>query len=252
MQPSSFAAPTRLTRWPIEGPKEIRTLATNLNQMAHDISELLENRTALLAGISHDIRTPLTRMRLALELNREVLESKVAAQLSNDLSQMDALVENALEYARGTQEPLETIPFNSFLTSLVDGVAPGTPIEWEGERELDVSIAPSAFSRVITNLVANAVEYAQEVSLLVVVDPVTVAVHVRDCGSGIPIEEREKVFQPFYRMDSSRGGENQHSGLGLAIVKQICDNFGWVLSLHENEGGGSDLCVQIPHLRTEF
>lgn len=230
---------------PAEGPREIRTLTANLNRMYEEITALLENRTALLAGISHDIRTPLTRMRLALEINREELGDGVADQLANDLSQMDELVENALEYARGTQETPEHVPFHSFFTSLVDGIVADTRIEWDGERQFELELAPSAFSRVVTNLVLNAIEHAGDVSLFVVVNDARVAIHVRDHGSGIPEEERTRVFRPFYRMDSARGGEYRHSGLGLAIVKQLCDNFGWSVTIGENEGGGTDVCVTI-------
>lgn len=229
----------------VEGPREIRILTENLNQMYEEITALLENRTALLAGISHDIRTPLTRMRLALEINRDELGESVADQLANDLSQMDELVENALEYARGTQETPERVPFHSFFTSLVDGIAGEIRIEWEGERQFEVELAPSAFSRVLTNLVLNATEHAGDVSLFVAVDDRQVAIHVQDHGRGIPVEERTKVFRPFYRMDSARGGEFRHSGLGLAIVKQLCDNFGWSVSIGDNCGGGTDVCVTI-------
>ena len=240
-----FRGRTAFEAIPVEGPREIRTLTANLNQMYEEITALLENRTALLAGISHDIRTPLTRMRLALEINRDELGDGVADQLSNDLSQMDELVENALEYASGTQEIAERVPFHSFFTSLVDGIASDIRIEWEGERQFEVELAPSAFSRVLTNLVLNAIEHADDVSLLVAVDDEHVAIHVCDHGSGIPEEERTRVFRPFYRMDSARGGETGHSGLGLAIVKQLCDNFGWSVTIGENEGGGTDVCVTI-------
>ena len=229
----------------VEGPREIRTLTANLNQMYEEISALLENRTALLAGISHDIRTPLTRMRLALEINRDELDADVAVQLDKDLSEIDELVGNALEYANGTQEATEPVPFHSFLTSLLDGIAANTQIEWEGERQLDLELAPSAFSRVISNLVLNAIEYAGDVSLHVMVTDEHVAIHVFDHGCGIPLEEREKVFRPFYRVDSARGGESRHSGLGLAIVKQLCDNFGWSVFIDDSEDGGADICVTV-------
>ena len=237
---------------PIEGPKEIRTLATNLNQMTREITELVENRTVLLAGISHDIRTPLTRMRLALELNDDNIDSRVADQFASDLAQIDQLVENALEYVRDTQEAHERVPFHSFVTSLVDGVAPGTPIYWQGteQLELQLELAPSAFSRVITNLMSNAVEHGTHVSLLVIVDDLVVTVHVRDRGCGIPIAQREKVFRPFYRLDSARSGEHRHSGLGLAIVKQICDTFGWTISIEDNPGGGADVSVTVPRMQS--
>ncbi len=241
-----FRGTSAFNELPVEGPKEIRMLAANLNRMYQEITALIENRTALLAGISHDIRTPLTRMRLALEIHREEFDETVANQLADDLTQLDELVANALEYARGTQESVEPVPFHSFLTSLVDGIAPNSAIDWKGEKQLEVELAPSAFSRVIANLVSNAHEYGGWVSLAVDVDEERVAVHVHDRGPGIPATERDKVFRPFYRIDSARGGNKRHSGLGLAIAKQLCDSFGWSITIGENAAGGADVCVSIP------
>ena len=230
---------------PVEGPIEIRTLAANLNQMYAEITALIENRTALLAGISHDIRTPLTRMSLALELYRDEIEPETAARLAHDLAQVDKLVENALEYAHGTQEMPESVPFHSFVTSLVDGIDAEIPLSWEGEQQFEVALAPIAFSRVLSNLLLNAIEHASNVSLKVVVDDSYIEVHVCDRGPGIPPDEREKVFRPFYRLDSARGGETSHSGLGLAIVRQLCDTFGWLIVIGDQKGGGADISVRV-------
>lgn len=241
-----FRGTNAFNELPIEGPKEIQTLASNLNGMAHDITGLLENRTALLAGISHDIRTPLTRMRLALELNKDDVDPQVLAQMNRDLSQIDVLVNNALEYAEGTQEALETMPLHSFLTALMDGLGSELEIRWQGEKAIELDLAPSAFSRVLTNLVENAIEYGKEAFLSVEVTDSNVLIHVVDRGVGIPADAREKVFRPFFRLDESRSGERVHSGLGLAIVKQLCETFGWRVSLSEYPGGGSDFCISLP------
>lgn len=230
---------------PLEGPKEIRTLAANLNQMYAEITALIENRTALLAGISHDIRTPLTRMALALELHRDELKAETAERLEHDLEQVDVLIENALEYANGTHETPESVPFHSFITSLVDGIDADIPITWRGDRQFELDLAPTAFSRVISNLIHNAVEHASNANVIVVVEDAHIEVHVCDDGTGIPPEQREKVFRPFYRLDSARGGETSHSGLGLAIVKQLCDTFGWTIVIGDHQTGGADVCVTV-------
>ena len=230
---------------PEEGPKELRVLAANLNRMAANIVELIENRTALLAGISHDLRTPLTRMRLALELADDEIDEQLKSQFQRNLTQMDQLVANALEYARDTQETPESVPFHSFLTSLVDGLTENPQINWVGDREIELTLAPNAFSRVLMNLVDNALVYAHQVRFRVEVQPEHVEVHVLDEGCGIPSEERERVFRPFYRLDSARGGDKPHSGLGLAIVKQLCDNFNWGISIESNGDQGTDVCIRL-------
>lgn len=240
-----FRGDSTYEKLPEKGPIELRTLAANLNQMYEEITALIENRTALLAGISHDIRTPLTRMGLALELYRDELKPDTAEQLAHDLAQVDKLVENALEYAHGSREIPESVPFHSFITSLVDGIDAEIPLTWRGEQQFELMLAPIAFSRVISNLVLNAMEHAEEASLKVVVANSNVEIHVCDHGSGIPIDERAKVFRPFYRLDSARGGETSHSGLGLAIVRQLCDTFGWGIEIGDHDGGGADVCVTV-------
>ena len=240
-----FRGTSRFNELPIEGPKEIQILAANLNQMTRDITALLENRTALLAGISHDIRTPLTRMRLALELHKDQLSPELTTRFNHDLAQIDVLVGNALEYARGTQETAERVPFHSFLHALVDGFSENVRIQWEGEEEIELEIAPSAYSRVITNLIENALEYGDDASIEVVVNESAAEVHVRDQGVGIPLETQQKIFEPFFRIDSARGGESLHSGLGLAIVRQLCDIFDWQIELTSEPGNGAVFSVTV-------
>ena len=229
----------------VEGPQELRSLATALNKMAHNVVELIENRTALLAGISHDLRTPMTRLRLAVELNKERLAEDVVERFNRDLEQLEQLLSNALEYASGTQESVELVPFHSFITSFVDGLDHKIEIAWEGSEQLELEIAPGAFSRVLANLVDNATAYGNTVQIAIENLSDQVSVHVLDDGPGIPEAEREKVFQPFYRLDSARGGTKLHSGLGLAIAKQLCDTYGWQLSIHGRSGRGTDVGIVL-------
>ena len=229
----------------VEGPKELRSLAEALNQMALNVIELLDNRTALLAGISHDLRTPLTRMRLTVELNSDQLGEETTRRFTRDLEQLEVLLNNALEYAKGTQEQPELLPFHSFLVSLIDGIDSSIEIDWQGDREVELSLAPSAFGRVLANVIENGCTYGKNVSVLVYVGDSSIKIHILDQGPGIAQDEREKVFRPFYRLDSARGGVEFHSGLGLAIVKQLCDTYGWTISIDDRDGGGSDICIQL-------
>ena len=230
---------------PERGPRELVTLAVSFNRMAREISELLSNRTTLLAGISHDLRTPLARMRLALELLPEGVDPKLVQRMENNLERMDELIGDTLRFARGAGEVPQEVLLKPFIESLLeDGIA----IEWRGDEALRVWIAAGAFERVLANLVANALQHAGNVRVVVMAGS-RVAVHVIDHGPGIPREERERVFQPFYRLDSSRSPETGGSGLGLAITQQLCQAHGWRVSLLDAPGGGTDACVSFPSSR---
>ena len=227
---------------PEKGPRELVTLAMSFNRMAREISELLSNRTTLLAGISHDLRTPLARMRLALELLPDGVEPKLIQRMENNLERMDELIGDTLRFARGAGEVPQEIMLKPFIESLLDD---DIPIEWRGDESLRVSIAAGAFERVMANLIANAEQHAADARVVVVVGS-GVAIHVVDRGPGIPTEDRNRVFQPFFRLDSSRSQETGGSGLGLAITQQLCQAHGWRVSLREAPGGGTDACVLFP------
>lgn len=228
---------------PEKGPRELVTLALSFNRMAREISELLSNRTTLLAGISHDLRTPLARMRLALELLPANVDPKLVQRMENNLERMDELIGDTLRFARGAGEVPQEVLLKPFIESLLDD---DIPIAWQGEESLRVSIATGAFERVMANLVANALQHARDARVVVVVRSELVAVHVIDRGPGIPREERERVFQPFFRLDSSRSQETGGSGLGLAITQQLCQAHGWRITLSDASGGGTDACVSFP------
>lgn len=227
---------------PEKGPRELVTLAASFNRMAREISELLANRTTLLAGISHDLRTPLARMRLALELLPENVDTKLVQRMENNLERMDELIGDTLRFARGAGEVPQELPLKPFIESLLDE---DVPFEWRGDENVRVSIATGAFERVMANLIANAQQHAGDARVIVVAGS-GVAIHVIDQGPGIPRQHRERVFQPFFRLDASRSQETGGSGLGLAITRQLCQAHGWRISLRDAPGGGTDACVSIP------
>ena len=227
---------------PEKGPRELVTLAASFNRMAREISELLSNRTTLLAGVSHDLRTPLARMRLALELLPDGVDPKLVQRLENNLERMDELIGDTLRFVRGAREVPQEILLKPFIESLMDE---DTPIDWRGDESLRVSIATGAFERVMANLVANAQQHAEDARVIVVAGS-PIAIHVIDRGPGIPVEERERVFQPFFRLDASRSRETGGSGLGLAITRQLCQAHGWRVSLGDAPGGGTDACISFP------
>lgn len=242
----SFRGAAPSSPLPEEGPAELVTLARSFNAMARDVSELLSNRTTLLAGISHDLRTPLTRMRFALELLPDDVDRALVARFERNLTAMDELISNALRFARGTGEDAHPLDFEEYLESVVAAIDEDLSIEWKDRPPAEVRLAPEAFKRVLTNLVVNARQHGGGAQIAVDNGGDTLFVHVRDHGPGIPPEDREKVFQPFYRLDGARREATGGSGLGLAIVRQLCDAHGWDVTLAAAAGGGTDARIGIP------
>jgi two-component system, OmpR family, osmolarity sensor histidine kinase EnvZ len=222
---------------PEEGPRELRTLARSFNTMAREISELLANRTTLLAGISHDLRTPLARMRLALALLPEDMDPEQVRRIERNLELMDALIGDALMFARGAGEAHSTLRLKPFVEELVSSFDDPIGLQWEGRDDTHVWVAPGALRRVLQNLIANAREHGGGQVALHVNTARRVEILVVDCGPGIPEAYRDKVFQPFFRLDEARsqGG----SGLGLAIVQQLCQAHGWQVAVESAESGGT-------------
>ena len=230
---------------PEQGPAELVTLAASFNAMARDISELLSNRTTLLAGISHDLRTPLTRMRFALELLPDTVPTDLIDRFERNLTAMDELITDALRFARGAGEEPRRVPFRDYLDGVVARIDDELRIEWRGALPNDVNIATGAFQRVLANLVNNAQQHGGGAKVAVDCGP-TLVVHVTDAGPGIPPSERDKVFRPFYRLEESRARATGGSGLGLAIVHQLCQAHGWRVSLDNSQDGGTDASIEVP------
>ena len=230
---------------PEEGPAELVTLAASFNAMARDVSELLSNRTTLLAGVSHDLRTPLTRMRFALELLPEQVPRDVVERIERNLTAMDELIEDALRFARGTGERPRDVHFRDYLESVAARIDDDLRVQWRGAPPERVEIALGAFQRVVANLVNNAQEHGGGARLVVDCGDELI-VHVLDDGPGIPEGERDKVFRPFYRLDASRDRATGGSGLGLAIVHQLCEAHGWRVTLGRNADSGTDASVRVP------
>ncbi len=234
---------------PETGPKELVALAHSFNTMAQEISELISNRTTLLAGISHDLRTPLARMRLAVELLPEDADPKLVGRLSRNLEEMDGLLAEALQFAKGLSgtESSRVVLRREFEDLLEQLGHDGVALEWRAPDDFEQTLDVGALRRVLTNLIENAVRYAgPPVTVTCKARSDRVRIKVMDRGPGIPEDMTERVFQPFYRLESSRNTETGGSGLGLAIVKQLCDAQGWTVTLHAREGGGAVFELELP------
>jgi len=226
---------------PEQGPRELVSLARNFNIMARDISALLSNRTTLLAGISHDLRTPLTRMRLALELLPDNVDPKLIERFERNLEAMDALIGDALRFARGTGERAQEVALAPFVADILGSFEQPIPLEVASADDLRLSLAPGALQRVIVNLVSNGLQHGDDVRVRLIGRDI----HVIDSGPGIPESARDQVFQPFFRLDSSRSAATGGSGLGLAIVQQLCQAQGWRVRIQSAPGGGTDVVVSL-------
>lgn len=231
---------------PETGPQELATLATRFNEMARQVRELLAGRTTLLAGVSHDLRTPLARMRLALALLEEAPSPKLIARLEKDIGEMDRLIGHVLNLARGMeQETAAEVDLLDLLTEMAAGAPDGRVQLRVAPQPCQLLVPPTALRRVIGNLLDNALRYGgdQPVELIAERAGKTVRVGVLDRGPGIPPEQMSAVFQPFHRVESSRSPSTGGAGLGLAIVRQLADTYGWQVELRPRSNGGLEAWV---------
>jgi two-component system osmolarity sensor histidine kinase EnvZ len=235
---------------PESGPTELAALARAFNRMAEQVEELLANRTTLLAGISHDLRTPLSRLRLALGMLSEKPEPDLVERLMRDVDGMNTLIARCLEVSRdfSEQDAAEVDLCDLLAEVAAEFAAAGATVRGRHGPQCRLRVRPLALKRILSNLVDNAVRYGGgqpvEIEYDIAVD--RVAIRVLDRCPGIPEAEREAVFRPFYRLDPSRSACTGGSGLGLAIVRQLARANGWSVELTARPGGGTVACLGIP------
>jgi two-component system, OmpR family, osmolarity sensor histidine kinase EnvZ len=229
----------------IEGALEVRQAAAAFIQMRDRIQRQIRQRTEMLAGVSHDLRTPLTRMKLALEL---IDGGPAAGGLKSDVAEMERLVNLYLDFARGegTESPVETD-----IALLIEDVAAatrrdGAPLAVDHPAKLIVPVRPNALRRCLANLIANARRYGQHVWLSSVAAEDGVDILIDDDGPGIPLAERDRVFQPFIRLDPSRNPLTGGIGLGLTIARDVARSHGGDVRLENSPYGGLRARVHLP------
>lgn len=234
---------------PETGPRELATLARRFNQMARQVRELLAARTTLLAGVSHDLRTPLARMRLALALLEERPTEERIARMEKDIEEMDSLIGQVLDLARGMErEAAAEIDVPALLTDMAAGAPDGRVHVRVTPRACQVQAPPSALRRVIGNLLDNALRYGvdQPVELVAEQTAKKVRIGVLDRGPGIPAEQMSAVFQPFHRVETSRSQITGGAGLGLAIARQLANTHGWQVDIGSRSEGGLEAWLTLP------
>ncbi len=234
-----------------EGPEELQILTRTFNQMSQQVKELLANRTLLLAGISHDLRTPLTQVQLALEmLPDEGGDAELMSGIKRDLSTINRLISETLQISMELerQEQVET-DIAEVLDAIIQAArSDDREIQWENSRSCMRKLNPLALRRVITNLLDNAIRYGDSKPIKVELecDDSQLKIRIQDQGPGIPADQRESVFLPFYRLEKSRSTTTGGSGLGLAIVRQLADANGWTVELQLAPRSGTVALVTIP------
>lgn len=233
------------------GPTEIAELAHKLNQMEGQIAELLEARTTLLAGISHDLRTPLARMRLELEFIRGEENTALIEELNDNISEMDTLIAQALALSRGLghEQPAEIDVGRLLDETAQDFRHAGSDVRFELPPPCVRSLPVETLRRVLRNLIDNAVIYSDEqpVVLACRMRADALQISVTDAGPGVPESERSRIFQPFYRLESSRNKSTGGTGLGLAVVDQLCRANGWLVEVAAPvDGKGSVFRLILP------
>jgi len=236
-------------RLPETGPREMAALSRRFNAMAQQVQDLLSARTTLLAGVSHDLRTPLARMRLALEMLREAPDDALINRLERDITQMNQLIGDVLTLARGlAQEPVQTLDLADFLQQLAaDFDTPAQPVHVNCAVQ-DASVAVVALQRALGNLLQNAQRYAPgaEVQLLAHCDEQALHIGVLDRGPGIATDQIETMFEPFTRQESSRSPVTGGAGLGLSIVRELARANHWRVTLSARPGGGLAAWLVLP------
>ncbi|MEH6419871.1 HAMP domain-containing sensor histidine kinase [Pseudomonas sp. CGJS7] len=245
LSPSGGAAPLREG-----GPTEVAKAVSAFNAMQDRIAAYLSERLQILAAISHDLQTPITRMRLRTEA---MDASPERDKLIGDLGEMEHLVREGVAYARsahGAAEAPIKLDLDAFLDSLVcDYQDTGKPVSLSGTLGAPVFSRPHALRRVVGNLIDNAIKYAGAAELEVGRrgDGGAVEIRVLDRGPGIAAHELDAVMQPFYRIESSRNRDSGGAGLGLAIAQQLALSLGATLTLSPREDGGLQAILSLPN-----
>jgi signal transduction histidine kinase len=237
-------------RLPEDGPSEVARAARAFNAMQDRIATYMTERMQILAAISHDLQTPITRMRLRVDVMEGEAEG---AKLRQDLQEMEALVKEGVTYARtmhGTTEvPCRIDPDALFDSLVCDYVDAGKDVSLQGRFGTSLTTRPQALRRIVGNLVDNALKFGGSAEIVVAAlhDGQT-TISVLDSGPGIPAESLEAVFEPFYRVETSRNRHTGGTGLGLAIARQLALAMDATLSLHNRSSGGLEARLTLRNL----
>jgi signal transduction histidine kinase len=229
----------------IKGPAEIGVAVRAFNDMQQRLARYVDDRTAMVGAIAHDLRTPLTRLRFRLESAPDGLKDAMAA----DMAEMEAMISGTMAFVRDTTQPAARTKLE--LSSLVESVADdlnamGADLVVESSDKVVIEGDPLALRRLLNNLMENAVKFAGGARARVIADADFVTVEIEDDGPGLPQRELERVFEPFHRHETSRSRNTGGIGLGLAVVRSISRAHGGDTTLKTRASGGLTASVRLP------
>jgi signal transduction histidine kinase len=234
---------------PESGTIEMKQAASAFNAMQTKLRALVENRTRMLAALSHDLRTPLTLLRLRAE-NVDNMEER--DKMLATIADMDSMIGATLNYAReqAADEPRRATDVTALVQSVTDDMADaGLDVTMTQSPPVSIDCQPAALKRALTNLIENAVKYGQRARVSLSALPQAVEIAVEDDGPGIPEDQLTKVFEPFYRVESSRNRDTGGVGLGLAIARTVVEAQGGTLVLSNRQPQGLRALITLPRVR---
>ncbi|GLI25539.1 MULTISPECIES: ATP-binding protein [Xanthobacteraceae] len=240
-----------LVRLPETGPTEVRELAHAFNGMQARIAELMERRTQALAAVSHDLRTPMTRLRFRME---DVGDPALREAMAADVAEMEQMVDATLSYLRGeaSEEPVRPLDLVALVETLVDNARDrGLAADLAAPPRLVVAGRLVSLKRMVSNLLENALLYGGAAHVVLAEEGAEAVLTVKDEGPGIPQDQFAAVLEPFVRLDTSRSRSTGGVGLGLPIARAVAEAHGGTLTLANGAGGGLVATVRLPKLQTE-
>ena len=227
------------------GAYEIRQTANAFNQMRTRIKRFLKQRTEMLAGVSHDLRTPLTRMKLQISLMKD---EKAKSELEVDVNEMTSMLDSYVSFVKTeSPEPIETIVINELISEIAKTVEnDGFDLSIKEKKTIQTSGRQIQLKRAFNNIIDNSKRYAKKIEIILYTNEKDCVIEFNDDGEGIPRDKYEDVFKPFFTLDPSRNKLKGESGLGLTITRDIIRSHGGDVKLSESNLGGLQLKVLLP------
>jgi signal transduction histidine kinase len=228
------------------GPREVERAARAFNTMQAKLIGYLRDRTRILAAMSHDLKTPITRLRLRAEL---LHDAQLKSKFETDLRELEAMVSRTLDFMRGvdSEERIQPVDIDALVQSLQrDMQETGCDVALEGHSRAPYPGRPQALKRCLANLLDNAVKYGHSARVAIDDDDECLRIRISDRGPGIPPDALERVFEPFYRLEESRNRDTGGTGLGLSIARSIAQAHGGTLILRNRTQGGLEAVLNLP------
>ena len=232
-------------RVPEEGPDDVRNAAIAFNAMTDRVTRTMDSQRQLLSAVGHDLRTPITAMRINLEF---IADDELRERLETNLEELQALTESVLSAARGAGgESKRNIDLSALVESLCADLDDlGEPVTWQAHGPAPLACRPDEIRRAVRNLVENAVAYGRRAEVQINETPAAFEIVVEDEGPGIPDDDQVRVFEPFVRLESSRNSDTGGTGLGLTLVKAIAHGHSGSVTLENRTEGGLRARLTLP------